>query len=394
MMKIDNSVAGIERRIFYYLGAMCLFITMWRPGSTIFFGLAIFAGIHRLLVERSDIRERAQKVRPLLLASAVLLIPSLVSAALGDDPVRGLRFWVKLVLFYNIACLLVLFFVRERRRLLTLLGLIGVAITVNGVVAIGQFAMVPFVGCRNSGFLHYMVQGTLTSVWIGLLFLLRPRLTGLYRRLGDVSLAVSVAALLINGTRGTYISTGVLVLVLAIWLVKNRRTLARGLACVAIVLALLTAASGQFVDRLESSARITDQSQNERLLVWTGALNMFADHPVLGVGYGNFGPVYLRDYISPVAKEQLGHAHNNLLQVLAEQGVVGAAAMVFVWLYLTVMAYRRYRATGSRYALIIPVVLWGIMLHGMTEYTFWSSTTLRYMWLLLGLGYALSELEE
>jgi len=61
----------------------------------------------------------------------------------------------------------------------------------------------------------------------------------------------------------------------------------------------------------------------DRMAHWYAAWNMFAEHPWLGVGIGNYGVTYaqygLREW--PFS---LGHAHNFYLNVLAEAGIVGA----------------------------------------------------------------------
>lgn len=61
-----------------------------------------------------------------------------------------------------------------------------------------------------------------------------------------------------------------------------------------------------------------------RLEYWSAGLGMARDHPLLGVGLNQFREFYAA-YKPPRAEETL-HAHNALVQVLAETGVVGLAA--------------------------------------------------------------------
>lgn len=63
---------------------------------------------------------------------------------------------------------------------------------------------------------------------------------------------------------------------------------------------------------------------------------MFRDHPVLGVGLGQYKDNYQQKYILPQAKEPyLTHAHNNFLPMLAENGIIGFAGFfnAACWLY-------------------------------------------------------------
>lgn len=69
-----------------------------------------------------------------------------------------------------------------------------------------------------------------------------------------------------------------------------------------------------------------------RLGIWIGGLQMWQEHPILGVGAGNFGylsPDYSFDaaYLSSV--RGIAVAHNTLLSVGAELGVIGL--FVFGW---------------------------------------------------------------
>lgn len=80
------------------------------------------------------------------------------------------------------------------------------------------------------------------------------------------------------------------------------------------------------------------QYQNEttwsgRLDIWQGALQTIRSHPILGVGSGNFSEVISAD---PSSASYLGSvqdvtvAHNMLLSVASELGLVGLAVFLFV----------------------------------------------------------------
>ena len=56
---------------------------------------------------------------------------------------------------------------------------------------------------------------------------------------------------------------------------------------------------------------------------------MIKEHPLIGVGLGNFRYVYPK-YMLPGAKEYFLHAHNIFLQIAVEMGIPGL--FVFLWL--------------------------------------------------------------
>jgi O-antigen ligase len=71
-------------------------------------------------------------------------------------------------------------------------------------------------------------------------------------------------------------------------------------------------------------------SLNFRWRYWVAAMRMFRRHPLLGVGWDNFGPHYLLDRL-PAASEEILDPHNFLMRFLVELGLVGFVLML-AWL--------------------------------------------------------------
>ena len=84
----------------------------------------------------------------------------------------------------------------------------------------------------------------------------------------------------------------------------------------------------------------------ERLAHWRAGQQMFADHPWLGVGIGNYGTAY-DDYALPHWYLPLGHAHNVFINFLAEVGAVGFAAFIVFWLGVAWLAGRAVASTDG-----------------------------------------------
>jgi O-antigen ligase len=68
----------------------------------------------------------------------------------------------------------------------------------------------------------------------------------------------------------------------------------------------------------------------ERLAHWQAALEMAKDNIWTGVGFGNYEPAY-GDYALVNWPYRLGHAHNYYLNILAEAGLPGLIAYLFLW---------------------------------------------------------------
>lgn len=76
-------------------------------------------------------------------------------------------------------------------------------------------------------------------------------------------------------------------------------------------------------------AEVRGGSLNERLNIWAAGLQVFATHPVLGVGAGTFSQA-----VEPILKEPRA-PHNAFLAIAVEEGFVG----LFLWLSLITLPF-------------------------------------------------------
>ncbi len=99
----------------------------------------------------------------------------------------------------------------------------------------------------------------------------------------------------------------------------------------------------------------------ERLAHWQAGWDMFSEHPWLGVGIGNYEPVYPA-YALPYWDEPLGHAHNYYLNIAAEAGLVGLSAYLALWVAIFWQAWQAVRRT-SGYWQGVAVGILGTLIH-------------------------------
>jgi O-antigen ligase len=131
----------------------------------------------------------------------------------------------------------------------------------------------------------------------------------------------------------------------------------------------------------ESSAQ-----QPARIAFWAVAVDMFRNHPLLGVGPDNFR--WLFAAYSDVAVNNLGiHAHDQYLESLADTGILGLATLAWLVTALTVAAVRgiRYAHTDWpwRAALFASLTAW--LVHAVLDdfERFWPTNVV--FWLIVGL---------
>jgi O-antigen ligase len=83
----------------------------------------------------------------------------------------------------------------------------------------------------------------------------------------------------------------------------------------------------------------------ERLAHWQAAFYMASDHPLIGVGLGNYEVAY-PEYGLPSWPRALGHAHNDYLNTLAETGIIGLAGYLVGWAFIVYWTLESLRGAG------------------------------------------------
>ena len=162
-----------------------------------------------------------------------------------------------------------------------------------------------------------------------------------------------LGGLYLTQSRGAYLALGVAV---AVWLVAAGQ--ARLLLFAPLGLLLLPLPGvGSRLATLTAVGEATsggggDVSLIERIAVQRDAVAMFAEHPILGVGAGNFlvvQPEYQRESGALTARPL--PVHNTYLQIAAESGMVGLAAWLLFFgcaVFVTVRALIIYRRLKAR----------------------------------------------
>ena len=161
--------------------------------------------------------------------------------------------------------------------------------------------------------------------WCGLtagLFVWMKRFRWVQIAITTVALAgmlVGCHLLALTYSRGGWIALGVGTFALLVGIRKPR--LYPILLALSFAGAVLLLPAG--LDRTTSASQLNeDKSIHHRLLLWKGALQMMGEHPWNGVGAGNFGEVFERDYQLPGHKATYTTAINDFLTLGAERGVI------------------------------------------------------------------------
>ncbi|MBM4303835.1 MAG: O-antigen ligase family protein [Deltaproteobacteria bacterium] len=128
-------------------------------------------------------------------------------------------------------------------------------------------------------------------------------------------------------------------------------------------------------------------SNEERLGCWLAAIKAVQEKPLLGYGYLNFEPnsrAIKERYHLPYP-EFSGHAHNDLLEVLATSGLLGGACFL-LWIFLWFQELLRRKDLSTQWA--VPILV-GFLASGLTQVTFNDGENTFFLMLVYALSIVL-----
>lgn len=198
------------------------------------------------------------------------------------------------------------------------------------------------------------------------------------RLLALCAVLTMTGGLLLSGSRGAFISLGILLLYMA-W--RSRRTMqivGFGLVALAISAAFPTVWQ-RFADPTQSMGA-------GRIFIWNVGFKALADHWAIGAGIGAFPTAYDRVFLSGYQAVFQGWSrpsHNVLIGTAVELGVLGVVLLTYAW-------YSSWRDMRS-----VPVTLDGMPVRAAIEAAlvalfvtslFLDTLTFKYFWLALSMS--------
>ncbi|PYP52157.1 MAG: hypothetical protein DMD45_05400 [Gemmatimonadetes bacterium] len=276
----------------------------------------------------------------------------------------------------------------------------------SGQLASGQGARVPVrLGNRAAGPIGD--PNRYAQILIVLLPMALLRMRAEQRR--ALKLLAGLAALLILGgialtySRGALLALGFLALAMAALRYIRWRDL---LLAPVVAIAFAVIAGPRLLQRIDTASAVPDLLQNGgsdpseadgairgRLTEMLAAFAVYRDYPIIGVGPGQFAPIYSVEYmddrdIAFRALDRTRRAHNLYLELAAETGTLGIVAFLVI---VGVVCHRLWRArrfwlrTHPPSADLATSFLLCLMAY-LTTALFLHLSYQRYYWLLLALA--------
>lgn len=214
------------------------------------------------------------------------------------------------------------------------------------------------------------------------------------------SILLLLVGVVLTGSRGGFVA--LIVISLAIYFKKP--TFRMSLSVLLLLAIAMAIAPQHYWDRMETlitgQEKHGSKSLESRLLLQKKGLNIFIDHPMLGVGPGNYGRAFIErsrlaggigsSHSTLSTKGDRGIvAHNMHLEFLVENGMIGSIFLLIIFtmaLHGVIKFDRKTRSGPKDFGLgfAIAVALAGMLFAGL----FLSQGKNSVLWFMIGVGLA------
>ncbi|MFC1617992.1 O-antigen ligase family protein [Patescibacteria group bacterium] len=215
-----------------------------------------------------------------------------------------------------------------------------------------------------------------------------------------IAIVLTVMALVLTLSRGGYlglIATAVMLLILGwryVWRAKNILIFVGIGAVVAIAAIAFINFSGNFsLDTFLGQATELEQGAGivERQETYDQAIDLFWQHPLTGIGIGNFGPEVAK-YAHKMPESGWAIVNNEPLELLVETGILGAAAIasviiIVIWQAIVALRQVRFLKDEKKRRLLYAILagLLAAFIGIIVQYQTFSTLYIMHVWFVIGL---------
>lgn len=420
-----------------------LLVTVSLFGTASFLSIAganVFLGLSTLLFLVALFKNKGADIvwddecyfKVIAVFAGALFVSALCSANIG----HGMKTWADFFLWRFMPFLIILFLFATKDKVDKLLSAIFCGFFISCLYAIYQGVFVYKLNIAHGRTANFVGHPMTLAGWACIL--LPALLVFIFRK--DISKKLHLAfcglfvigcvALVFNSTRGAWLALAIVFPLISLPFILRSKKLFMGFASAVVVLALVLVNSPSFMKRIDSISDTGNWSNASRFIIWETAYGMFKEHPVLGVGLGQFKPNFQSRFVdddklkkqveeyqsyhknlkqkklTPAQKNMnklqvqalkqanrkawenkhlrgLTHAHNNIMQMLGENGLVGFFGYVFAFGFILWKNIKNYLMNKNPYALMIVGSITALILQGLTEYNFGNSSVMKIYWFVL-----------
>ena len=369
--------------------------------GNLLYGLIILMTLITCWYRRHEISV-PQSIRQYGWAYLGMLLCVLPSALISTDIVVTTKYFFNIWVWKVLVIVPILLCIKSSRKLYAILSVFFVYMGVDAISAFAQYLLGYNLGPggRAGGVINGSMMGLamlLTLAFpLALIAAYDKRFPSYLRKSAVFSLFGMLLGMWGNQSRGSWLFNGIngALITLRYCFVNIRYILVLLVAVVGIGYAFTTHQA--YIARFESTFNTTTDGSNlGRIYVWEADKQMIIDHPVTGVGPGLWQKTYREHYKLKQETQDLGHSHNNLLQIASESGLLGLFGFLGFSIFMFCKSLKHYVKTRNPYDLSILVGLISyLFLFGSIDYTWGNSSGIRMFWIVMGIIIQLKEIKS
>ena len=376
---------SLESWIAIMITLMVCLTRLSMAAGQVFYVIAILLSIFYIWKHRHDLYVPSY-VKKYSKTFALMLLLLLPSAVLTNNIAVGLPEFINVWLWRIPVFFVIALCIRDKKTLFTMLAVFFVDFGIDNLVAFYQHVS----GMTDRGWGFGSSVLTISGLMVMLVpifcvILLDSAFPSYVKASALWALGCVGFGMYGNQSRGSWLFNMIMVPIVSLPYILKR------FGCVVAVLATLGgivwgfSTQPQYVARFESITNTTTDGSNlGRFDVWTSSINMFKDHPVTGVGIGQWRTIYEASYRLPTENQHLYHAHNNFIQLLGEVGLLGLLGVLIFYGSIIVDNFVVWFKKRDPYSLCAMIaVICYVFVFGQVEYTLDNSSGMRIMYFML-----------
>lgn len=149
------------------------------------------------------------------------------------------------------------------------------------------------------------------------------------------------------------------------------------------------------IARIKESFNINEGTGWERKQIWTGAINIFKEHPLIGFGPNTFSATFPK--YKPKIYPDNRYAHNSYLQIAAEIGILGLTIFLIILFLIIKSAVNFFKKAEARQLSEANIILGifcgliGFLIHSGLDTNFSSLVLTTLFWTITGMIYGFNK---
>ena len=212
-----------------------------------------------------------------------------------------------------------------------------------------------------------------------------------------VIIAVHLFAFYLNGTRGAWIAFAVILASIPFFAIEIRAVWKVAYIAVLVMALALVTRGDYFQTKLHEAVTdvsqyregISDTSLGGRFEMWKASGRMFEEHPLIGVGAGDWVDEFQKTARQSKASAflmQFNQPHSIYLEALSTRGLMGMASLLLFICYPAAYVWRRRRRETAVFRNLVLFTVLAMLISGLTD----TLTNVRFVFMayciLIGVG--------